>query len=248
MHGSPSTRRTHRRRRRARRAVSVTRRVRHRMRKSTRAGIFSASELRKSESRDPNPAEKRVRHPRRSAHPHAPLGFDPMSMSMSTAALAKPIVRPSRAGRRAPARRVGACVRARASSGPQWSTDKTLYGEEKMDLKEGERLQCVRTPTYISVFASNAVVRASRYATVPPLPSPRTLAVALIRVGGSRSGRRRNRPLARAGRRWLVFRPSASSMNSRASRRLAGASVPHRLPRLRAQYPATMIAPCFARD
>ncbi len=66
-----------------------------------------------------------------------------MSMSMSTVALAKPIVHPSHAGRRAPARRVGACIRARASSGPQWSTDKTLYGDEKVDLKEGERLQCV---------------------------------------------------------------------------------------------------------
>ena len=81
-----------------------------------------------------------------------------MSMPMPTVALAKPIVHPSHAGRRAPARRVGPCVRARASSGPQWSTDKTLYGEEKIDLKEGERLQCVRTPTWISVSASTAAV------------------------------------------------------------------------------------------
>jgi hypothetical protein len=96
-----------------------------------------------------------------------------MSMSMSLAALAKPIVNPSRAGRRAPARRVGPCVRARASSGPQWSTDKTLYGEEKIDLKEGERLQCVRTPTWISVSASTAAVRATRYATAQPgTPTP----------------------------------------------------------------------------
>jgi hypothetical protein len=129
------------------------------------------SDCPKSESRPiqtPAKSQKRVGHPRRSAHPHASLGFDSMSMSMSLAALAKPIVNPSRAGRRAPARRVGPCVRARASSGPQWSTDKTLYGEEKIDLKEGERLQCVRTPTWISVSASTAAVRATRYATAQP--------------------------------------------------------------------------------
>lgn len=208
------------------------------MRSSTRAGIFSASELRKSESRDPNPAEKRVRHPRRSAHPHASLGFDSMSMSMSIAALAKPIVNPSRAGRRAPARRVGACVRARASSGPQWSTDKTLYGDEKLDLKEGERLQCVRTPTWISVSASTAAVRATRYATAfvsnatptqRPSPDPRL----------DRARFRRRNPPRRTGRRW--FRESFQSRSGRVGnpRRARGSAAsirPHRPRRLRTRY------------
>ena len=174
------------------------------MRSSTRAGIFSASELRKSESRDPNPAEKRVRHPRRSAHPHAPLGFDPMSMSMSTAALAKPIVRPSRAGRRAPARRVGACVRARASSGPHGARTRPFTAMKNWTSRRARGYSaCEPRRTFPSSRRPQSC--ASRYATVPPLPSPRTLAVALIRVGGSRSRRRRNRPPARAGRRWFIF-------------------------------------------
>ena len=68
-------------------------------------------------------------------------------MSISTAALlAKPLVCSTCGGKRSSVSgrgRRGSLIRA-ASKGPQWSTDKTLYGEEKIDLKLGERLQCVR--------------------------------------------------------------------------------------------------------
>jgi hypothetical protein len=70
-----------------------------------------------------------------------------MSSAMSSASVAKPLALPSR-GRRTShknALRTRHPVRA-ASNAPQWSTDKTLYGEDKIDLKEGERLQCVHIP------------------------------------------------------------------------------------------------------
>ena len=55
---------------------------------------------------------------------------------MSTAALAKPNVRPSRAGRRAPARRVGACVKeaklAKSSKEPNASGARRRYKTDVM--------------------------------------------------------------------------------------------------------------------
>ena len=67
----------------------------------------------------------------------------------ATLSLAKPAGLAARFGARhgAPApRRVAAArarTRTRCAAAPQWSTDKTLYGDEKVDLKVGERLQCV---------------------------------------------------------------------------------------------------------
>ena len=67
----------------------------------------------------------------------------------ATLSLAKPAGLAARFGARhgAPAPRRVAAARARTqtrcAAAPQWSTDKTLYGEEKVDLKVGERLQCV---------------------------------------------------------------------------------------------------------
>ena len=92
-----------------------------------------------------------------------------MSRSAVLSAPRLPALAPRRsAARRAPAPR--RAVLSRAAAAPQWSTDKTLYGEEKVDLKPDERLQCVFPP--LPPFITARVLSASRSRASPSPPPP----------------------------------------------------------------------------
>ena len=74
---------------------------------------------------------------------------------------------PARPRRPAPRRVAAARARTqtRCAAAPQWSTDKTLYGDEKVDLKVGERLlHCPRRPSARSIDPARPS---------PPAPFPR---------------------------------------------------------------------------
>ena len=144
MHGSPSTRRTHRRRRRARRAVSVTRRVRHRMRKSTRAGIFSASDLgcaetcvtRSKPRRKARPPSAAVRTPSRASRlrPDVDVDVDRRAREADRPPVARRASRPRAPGRRVrprprlfrPAMEHGQDPLRRGKNGPQGGREVTV--------------------------------------------------------------------------------------------------------------------------
>ena len=195
--------RTHRRRRRARRAVSASRRVRFDSARLTtaRGGFFRQWDLQKSESHlTRSKARRKARRPS-AVHTPSPASWLRLDVDVDVDRRAREADRPSVARRaaRASARahlpgRNGA--RTRPCTATKKSTSRRARGYSACEPR--------RTPPSLS--ASTAVERAIRYATVSPRKAPRNLAVAPIRVGGTRAMRTKSSP-ARVGRRGSSFKP-----------------------------------------